>query len=64
MLKFAFTDDQAASIVNALMIAATQYDSDAQTCRGVAGHERMAEQFMTQARNARALADSIANGGE
>ena len=57
------TERQLGTIVNALRIAAQQYESDARTVRADApGHRRIAEQFDLQAREAMALADRIEYG--
>lgn len=47
------------TLANALRLAALQYDQDAETSARVPGHDRLAESFKTQAREARKLADEI-----
>lgn len=46
-----------------LRVAAERYEANAAELAAVPGHARMAEQFRTQAKEARDLADSI-DGGE
>lgn len=47
------------ALVNALHIAASQYDQDAEVCARTPGHEQLEESFKTQASDARKLIDDI-----
>lgn len=57
---FELTEDQRATLVNSLRVAASRFDTDVETCN-ILGHERLALQFVSQAVETRALADRIDN---
>jgi hypothetical protein len=54
-IDIAFTEDEKATIVNGLYVAARRFDEDAETARA-AGHPLMVEQFERQAKDSRAIA--------
>lgn len=61
-MKFSHGDRQLT--INALYLAATEYDSCAITSRATPGHQRMAAQFETQAADARRIAGEIESSAD
>lgn len=55
-IGFAITEPEAQTIVAALRVAADQYDTDAHAS---VRHPRIRDQFLRQAKEARALADAL-----
>ena len=61
MARFEFSSSEEVTVVCALRLAAERYDEDVKVCNEN-GHPRLAEQFVRQAKDARALADKIEMG--
>lgn len=64
-LKFELTEDQRSILTHALYVAATRFEENAGTAKGLETHEdvrrNLADQFTKQALDTRALADRIDN---
>lgn len=59
MTRIDIDPEDLSTVVHGLRIAAERFDADAETCRQVPGHERLAEQFVRQAADSRAIASAI-----